>query len=160
MPAKKNADKEFMRKEFLRAHSLSPHTRAMVLFDIEESEMREFFLRAASSLNIALIPLDTVSVTDYAAFDACISLREGNSSFWKPICLARVAPITLQSSTEKSLFSEFDPMKFSGNAFLFGNIDRFLIFEKLIRFLENIRYPGDRRILLENIEKTAREFTS
>jgi hypothetical protein len=45
-------------------------------------------------------------------------------------------------------------MKFEGNAFLFATADKYLIFEKLIRYLENIRYAGDKRTLLGNVEKT------
>jgi hypothetical protein len=45
-------------------------------------------------------------------------------------------------------------MKFEGNAFLFATADKYLILEKLIRYLENIRYAGDRRTLINNVGKT------
>ena len=42
-------------------------------------------------------------------------------------------------------------MKFEGNAFLFDAVDKFQIFAALIRYLENIKYPGDKRTLLKNL---------
>jgi len=36
---------------------------------------------------------------------------------------------------------EFDPMKFTGNAFLFETNNPYLVFEKICRYLENTRYP-------------------
>lgn len=50
-----------------------------------------------------------------------------------------VVPIVPQSLFPS--LQEFNPMKFEGNAFLFEKTQSFHIFEKLIRFLENIRYP-------------------
>jgi hypothetical protein len=44
-------------------------------------------------------------------------------------------------------------MKFEGNAFIFDSINEFQMFEKLIRALENMRYAGDKRMLLANVEK-------
>jgi hypothetical protein len=67
---------------------------------------------------------------------------------------ATVVPILPIKNNFATNFSEFDPMKFSGNAFLFEQTDIYHIFEKLIRFLENIRYAGDRRTLMENLKKT------
>ena len=44
-------------------------------------------------------------------------------------------------------------MKFLGNAFIFETADQFQMLEKLIRALENMRYAGDKRMLLDNVEK-------
>ena len=63
----------------------------------------------------------------------------------------RVVPVIPVSGSK--LFAEFDPMKFEGNAFLFEKVNQFQIFEKLIRALENMRYAGDKRMLLANVEK-------
>lgn len=64
----------------------------------------------------------------------------------------RVVPVIPLSSDKN--FSEFDPMKFEGNAFLFEKANQFQMLEKLIRALENMRYAGDKRMLLQNVEKT------
>jgi hypothetical protein len=44
-------------------------------------------------------------------------------------------------------------MKFEGNAFLFDEKNEYQIFAALIRFLENVRYPGDKKTLLQNVMK-------
>lgn len=67
---------------------------------------------------------------------------------------AGVTPILPKKNAFGSNFSEFDPMKFTGNAFLFESTESYHILEKLVRYLENVRYPGDRRTLLKNLEKT------
>jgi hypothetical protein len=45
-------------------------------------------------------------------------------------------------------------MKFEGNAFLFEEKNEFQMFASLVRYLENIRYPGDRKTLLNNVVET------
>jgi hypothetical protein len=65
-----------------------------------------------------------------------------------------VVPIIPLDTAFSKSFSEFDPMKFVGNAFLFTAENKYLILEKLIRYLENIRYAGDKRTLLTNVAKT------
>lgn len=52
-------------------------------------------------------------------------------------------------------FSDFNPMKFEGNAFLFEKVDEYQMFASLVRYLENIRYPGDKRTLLKNVSETS-----
>jgi hypothetical protein len=63
----------------------------------------------------------------------------------------RVVPVVPISQSK--VFAEFDPMKFEGNAFIFDTVNQFQMFEKLIRALENMRYAGDKRMLLTNVEK-------
>jgi hypothetical protein len=64
----------------------------------------------------------------------------------------RIVPIVPKMDEYADVFSEFDPMKFTGNAFIFQTVNQFQMFEKLIRALENMRYAGDKRMLLENVE--------
>jgi hypothetical protein len=49
---------------------------------------------------------------------------------------------------------EFDPMHFEGNSFLFVKMNPYAIFEKIISYLENIKFPEDKRILLKNVSNT------
>lgn len=63
----------------------------------------------------------------------------------------RVVPVIPASNNTR--FAEFDPMKFEGNAFIFEKANQFQMFEKLIQALENMRYAGDKRMLLANVEK-------
>jgi hypothetical protein len=45
-------------------------------------------------------------------------------------------------------------MKFEGNAFLFEKVDEYQMFASLVRYLENVRYPGDKRTLLKNVSES------
>lgn len=65
-----------------------------------------------------------------------------------------VVPIVPKDHSLITSLREFDPMKFEGNAFIYDTVNSYLIFEKLICYLENIRYVGDKRTLLNNIGKT------
>jgi hypothetical protein len=42
-------------------------------------------------------------------------------------------------------------MKFEGNSFLFDHVDKYQVFAALVRYLENVKYPGDKRTLLKNV---------
>ena len=45
-------------------------------------------------------------------------------------------------------------MRFEGNAFLYKKMNVFSIFEQIIRYLEDVRFPEDKNILLQNVIKT------
>ena len=62
-----------------------------------------------------------------------------------------IVPIGPISGAEKIGLTEFNPMKFEGNSFLFEISDKYQIFASIVRYLENVKYPGDKRTLLQNI---------
>ena len=64
-----------------------------------------------------------------------------------------IIPIIPTENPLKKSLMEFNPMKFEWNAFLFEKTDKFQMFATLVRYLENIRYPGDKRVLLQNVGK-------
>lgn len=145
--------KETKRSALSRHASLPKTTRAVILSFVEDKEISSFLQTACDILNITLI----------SEFDSSNSVYiEGADAFVADILIdglpigalmkEQVVPI-LPLGCEESL-SEFNPMKFEGNAFLFEQTTQFHILEKIIRYLENIRYPGDKRMLLENVAKT------
>lgn len=156
MSLKKVSDKDDLRSHILRKHSFGVKSRALIIFDINDNEIRDFFLEVAKSLDIALIPAtwSQEEKWEYAGYDACIS--DEKSWYLDIVALAKesVVPILPRENSFSGIFSEFDPMKFTGNAFLFAETNKYLIFEKLVRYLENIRYAWDKRTLLTNVMKT------
>lgn len=62
-----------------------------------------------------------------------------------------VIPILPKKNPFVTNFTEFDPMKFTGNSFLFETIESYHIFEKMVRYLENVRYAGDKSTLMKNL---------
>jgi hypothetical protein len=156
MPLNKSSQKDEIRSKILRENTLPPKSRALVLLDIADREISEFFLEAGKSLDIAII-IATGSEkekSEYAGYDAFVSLAKDSKIDIIALVQASVVPILPIENAYPKTFSEFDPMKFEGNAFLFASADKYLILEKLIRYLENIRYAGDKRTLTGNVEKT------
>ena len=156
MPLKKSSQKDEIRSKILREMSVSPKSRALILIDIADADIVGFLFEVGKSLDIAMV-VATWSAWEkwvYAGYDAVIS--DGVSSHLDMVALVQsgVVPILPVESAFSTLFTEFDPMRFVGNAFLFATVDKYLIFEKLVRYLENIRYAGDKRTLMTNLEKT------
>ena len=126
-------------------------TRALILLDIRDPEVKKFLSDAAPLLNITLS--ETLDSDSLGGYDACITDGLGDLDLVN-LVKHSVVPILPQDHALIQSFREFDPMKFEGNAFIFSSVNSYLIFEKLIRYLENIRYPGDKRTLLNNVGKT------
>ncbi len=156
MPLKKSLQKDDIRSKILRQHNFGFKSRALILLDISDTEILDFLLEASKFLDIVCIPSTgrTEEKIEYAWFDACIS--DGLSTNIDIVTLVQlgVVPILPIENAFPKIFSEFDPMKFEGNAFLYSSVNKYLIFEKLIRYLENVRYAGDKRTLLNNLGKT------
>lgn len=55
MPLKKSSDKDTLRSQILRHHSFGTKSRALILLDIQDSEIREFFVEVGKNLDIAFI---------------------------------------------------------------------------------------------------------
>ncbi len=147
--------KETKRNSLLRHASLPKSTRAIVLSFIQDTEVLWFLKSACEALNISLIA-DTVSLEDiYIEWaDAFIADQITEEVPIQLLLKNQVVPILPFEEGSQKDFTEFNPMKFEGNAFLFEQKTKFHIFEKLIRYLENIRYTGDKRTLLQNVEKS------
>jgi hypothetical protein len=144
--------KDEKRAHLFRALSLPKTTRAIVLLSFEESEIIDFLSRACDAIGVKAISGEfSLEMLDGA--DAIIS--DGKNVDIKKLLPHVLVPIVTENIAKKYGLSEFNPMKFEGNAFLFEDPKNgFQIFEKIVRFLENIRYPGDKRTLLQNITKT------
>ena len=156
MPLKKSADTDELRSKILRNHAFGTRSRALILLDISDITIRDFLTEAGKMLDIALLISagSAEEKREYAGYDAFIS--DGISETLDVVSLIQsgVVPIISAQNAFSKTFSEFDPMKFEGNAFLFKEVEKYQIFEKLIRYLENIRYAGDKRTLLQNVGKT------
>lgn len=156
MPLKKSSQKDEIRSRILRQHNFGFKSRALILLDMSDKEIREFLLDAAKVLDVVMIPSTgkEEEKSDYAGFDACISDGISKHIDIVPLVQSGVVPIIPLENAFPKIFTEFDPMRFEWNAFLYTSVNQYLIFEKLIRYLENIRYAGDKRTLLNNLGKT------
>ena len=150
MPKIQNS-KEQKKDILMRKMSISKKARAIILLDLRDESVKIFLRDACRMLDIALI--ESYSSEDIFGSDACIS-----DGLWVldlvSLMKESVVPIVPKAHALIASLHEFDPMKFEGNAFIYESVNPYLIFEKLVRYLENIRYAGDRRTLIANVEKT------
>jgi hypothetical protein len=151
MPNNLKNQKEEARATLLRHLGLPKGTRATMLSYIEDPDLLGFFRSACGSIGIILIT--DITPDALAGADIWITDTLRDTIPMQDLAKNRVVPVV---PTSGLAFNEFDPMKFLGNAFIFETVDQFQMLEKLIRALENMRYAGDKRILLENVEKGSR----
>ena len=141
--------KEEARTVLLRHLGLPKSTRATVISYIKDPQIHSFLSIACQSIGVTLITdIDNISLS---GADIWITDTIDDTIPLLALAQNRVVPVVPLSNSKQ--FSEFDPMRFEGNAFIFEQVNQFQIFEKLIRALENMRYSGDRRLLLANVEK-------
>ncbi len=149
MPNNPKNQKEEARSALLRYLWLPKGTRATLLSYIQDSDILLFMQSACQAIWVTLIT--TIDQMSIAGADMWITDSLSDTIPVWELSSHRVVPIVPVSNSK--IFAEFDPMKFEGNAFIFEKVDQFQMFEKLIRALENMRYAGDKRMLLENVEK-------
>lgn len=147
-------EKKHELRKSLKAHfNISPKTRAIVVSRIKDPVIHTFLSDASEALDFTLLSSDVPDEMIGGA-DAC--LLQGNEStlFLENLLPFWVVPILPKKSDLSHIFDDFNPMKFTGNAFIYKKNNPFLIFEKLCAFLENMRYPWDKKILKKNIRQT------
>lgn len=142
--------KKALRSKILKEIAADKGARAVIFNAIKNPEIRDFIENACQEIQVACIR--QISPEKIAGLDAVVCDFEEENDNIKPFLEQFVTPIFPQN-TDWDL-AEFDPMKFSGNAFLFSKNNKFLIFEKICRMLENMNYAGDRRVLLKNLVAT------
>lgn len=150
MPVNLKNQKEEKRTALLRAHGLPKTTRAIVVSYVQNPGIQAFLTVACASLGVVL--LQEKNETILAGADAWIADVIDESIGVAGLIQNTVVPIV---PVWDKRFSDFNPMKFEGNAFLFEKVDEYQIFASLVRYLENVRYPGDKRTLLKNVSETS-----
>ncbi len=133
----------------MRTLALPKSTRAVILSYVEDADILEFLSLATDAIWVKLI----THIDDLA--------REGADGFVTDILTEKVPRAALMKNgivpivpwvwAEKYGLTEFNPMKFEGNAFLFEQPNMYQIFASIVRYLENVRYPWDKRTLLQNV---------
>lgn len=142
--------KEELRSLLLHNRSLPKNTRAIVLSFIQNPEILEFFRVACDAIWVVFISdIDDKAIS---GSDIWITDTIDDGIPIEILCNNHVIPVVPAEIHYKKVFTEFDPMKFEWNAFIFEAKNQFQMFEKLIRAIENMRYAGDKRTLLQNVE--------
>jgi len=62
-----------------------------------------------------------------------------------------VVPLLPKKNHMSSILKEFNPVKSEGNSFLYNSEDKWSIFYAITRYLENCKFPYDKRNLVKNV---------
>jgi hypothetical protein len=160
----KELAKSALKEEFGMPKSLA----SLALVHIEDADTREFILQGLSAIGIGNIVVTSeqiaarryagakakISANELYAFDCVIYDGESDGLDLAACMRAGVVPITSDHSTFAGVLSDFNPMKFEGNGFFFRSNNPYCIFEKVVSYCENIKFPEDRRILLKHVTET------
>jgi len=141
----------------------------LALVHIADEATQNFILEGLSAIGVANVVIsDTLDVSGrrYAgvkstvtegemyAFDVLIYDGESEGIDIVKYMKAGVIPITTDRTVFSGVLKDFNPMKFEGNGFFFASNNPYCIFEKIVTYLENIKFPEDRRILLKHVLET------
>ncbi len=151
MPTNLKNQKEEKHALLVRTLALPRTTRAVVLSYIVDIEIASFMDVACEAIGVKLISSIDNLAQEWA--DAFITDIFTENIPTADLMKNGIIPIIPTENPLKKSLMEFNPMKFEWNAFLFEKTDKFQMFATLVRYLENIRYPGDKRVFLQNVGK-------
>jgi hypothetical protein len=152
MAANLKNQKEEKHAALVRSLGLAKTVRAIVLSYIQDKEIEGFMIIACDAIWVKLLTSSDALSTEWA--DAYITDILDDHVPVATLIENAVVPIIPTQSSYSARFSEFNPMKFEGNAFLFDPANQFQMFAALVRYLENVRYPGDKRTLVKNVSES------
>ncbi len=157
----KQTTKNNIKTQFAISRSIS----YVWIIAIEDKKIRNFILEWLSEIWLWAIVLGTdedfklnnisstkkINPNSFIWFDFFVY---DNNFDWVDVVKymwAWIVPIMPEENTFTWILKNFDPMKFEWNWFFYKNNNKFCIFEKVISYLENIKFPEDKRILLKNV---------
>lgn len=133
---------------------------------ISDAEKRRFVIEGLSAIGMSAVVLaeqdasDTIEnivyepkvhTNDLHAFDFFIFDNEHPGVDVVSFMKAGIVPIMPEKNVFSGMLRDFNPMKFEGNGFFFSSDNPYCIFQKLVAYTENIKFPEDRRVLLKNV---------
>ncbi|MCK9272723.1 hypothetical protein M0P65_04210 [Candidatus Gracilibacteria bacterium] len=135
---------------------------------INDIETRNFIIKGLSDIGIGAIvvgtdedfSLENIASTPklnsnvIAGFDFFIYDNEHESVDVVKFMSVGVVPIMPENNTFSGILKAFNPMKFEGNGFFYKKESPYCVFEKVISYCENIKFPEDKRVLLKNVTNT------
>lgn len=154
-------EKQISRKGLKKKYPLSQSSQSLLFLDIADSHIRNELIEACTLIDISVFlsspthdaPAPVYVEKDFAGFDIFVTDMERTFPIID-MMHAWVVPILPEKNSYGTAFTQFNPMRFEGNAFLYKKMNVFSIFEQIIRYLEDVRFPEDKNILLQNVIKT------
>lgn len=166
--AELRAIKETAKGGLRETHGFPKSAAAIALVSVGDQAKRDFLLEGFAAIGIAAVAVTTdeipklrnvvtvekVAPSDLYAFDFFMLDGETEEIDIVKCMKAGVVPIIHEKNVFSGVLKDFNPMKFEGNAFLFKDDNQFRMFASAVSYLENVKFPEDRRILLKHVAET------
>lgn len=137
------------------------------IISLQDKKSREFLAQGLSAIGIGAIVLweeteklpniaytKTLHINEIAGADFFVFDGDSDEINVMEYMKAGVVPVLPQENIFTGIIKPFNPMVFEGNGFLYARQNPYCIFERVIAFLENVRFPEDKRILYKNVRET------
>lgn len=157
-----------MAKKNLQSIYVFPKTLGSLgIVAIKDPEKRKFILEGIAAIGLGalvigtddtgmpnIISIEKIPQNDLVGFDFFVFDNEHEGVDVIQYMKAGIAPIMPEKNVFSGMLREFNPMKFEGNGFFWNSDNPYCIFQKVVAYTENIKFPEDRRVLLKNITMT------
>ncbi|MDD2487277.1 MAG: hypothetical protein PHS92_02825 [Candidatus Gracilibacteria bacterium] len=146
-------------------YSIPKNISFIGIIAITDIEKRDFLVRGLSEIGLSAIVLGSdeifgaenifsalkINMNSLAGFDFFIYDNEHDGVDVVKFMSAGIVPIMPEKNTFSGILKDFNPMRFEGNGFFYKRDSSFCIFEKVIAYIENIKFPEDKRVLMKNV---------
>lgn len=159
--------KQMAKKNLQSIYSFPKTVSSLGIVAIKDPEKRRFVLEGIAAIGLGalviggddphvpnIIMVEKVSQNDIVGFDFFVFDNEHEGVDVIQYMKAGIAPIMPEKNVFSGMLREFNPMKFEGNGFFWNSDNPYCMFQKIIAYTENIKFPEDRRVLLKNITMT------
>ena len=159
--------KQMAKKNIQSIYSFPKTIGSLGIIAIKDPEKRRFILEGIAAIGLGalviggedrdienIIIVEKVSQNELGGFDFFIYDNEHEGVDVIQYMKAGITPIMPEKNVFSGMLREFNPMKFEGNGFFWNSENPYCMFQKVVAYMENIKFPEDRRVLLKNITTT------
>ncbi|OIO76209.1 hypothetical protein CO024_01040 [Candidatus Gracilibacteria bacterium CG_4_9_14_0_2_um_filter_38_7] len=159
--------KQMAKKNLQSIYSFPKAINSLGIIAIKDPKKRQFVSEGIAAIGLGavviggentdianIITVEKVSQNDLVGFDFFVFDNEYEGVDVIQYMKAGITPIMPEQNVFSGMLQEFNPMKFEGNGFFWNSDNPYCIFQKVVAYTENIKFPEDRRVLLKNITTT------
>lgn len=159
--------KQMAKKNIQSLYAFPKTINSLGIIAIKDPEKRKFVMEGVSAIGLGalvlggeslelanIVTVGKISQNELVGFDFFVFDNEHEGVDVIAYMKAGIAPIMPEQNVFSGMLREFNPMKFEGNGFFWESENPYCMFQKVVAYTENIKFPEDRRVLLKNITAT------
>ena len=160
--------KRTTRTNLMNLHKFDKTVTAVGIVGIQDESLRNFVVAGLSAIDVGAIVvgardipqyrniggIDKLNENELLGFDFFIFDNEAGGIDVVKLMQHGIVPIMPEANVFSGILKPFNPMKFEGNGFFWKRTEPYRVFERVVAYLENIRFPEDKRILIKNVMET------